>query len=148
MAGVAAQILGMRELGSDKRTFSLVGISFAYLSILVVGAFIVFSAENSCEVIHGFEKGLFFTDASRTWGAIILELFVGFVLMTALYGEINRPSIVNGRLSVLDYIPAKENLSNLLFRYLNAKSRLCFAYPILLFVVSYLGAGIARCLGS
>ena len=138
----------MSDLNSEKIQFNLVGLLLAYLFILIIGPIIVFSSENSCEVIEGFEKGLFYTDASRIWGAIILELVVGSVLMAALYGDAKNTNIVNGRLIVLDYIKAKPNLSSILFQYLNAKSRLCFAYPIILFFVTYLGAGIFRCVSA
>jgi hypothetical protein len=148
LAGVAAQVLAMRNLDSERIEFNFLGLLFAYLFILIIGPIIVFFSENSCEVIEGFQKGVFYTDASRIWGAIILELIVGSILMAAFYDDVKNTDIVNGRLVVLDYIEVKSNLSSLLFQYLRAKPRFYYAYPIILFVVSYLGAGIFRCVGS
>ena len=148
MGGVAAQILAMHNLDSERLEFNLFGLLFAYLFIMIIGPIIIFSSENSRETIEGFEKGLFYTDASRNWEAIILELVVGSVLMAALNGDAKSTNIAGGRLFVLDYIKAKSNLSSFLFQYLNAKSRLYIAYPVILFFVSYLGSGIFRCVSA
>ena len=138
----------MRNLDSERIEFNLLGLWFAYLFILIIAPIVIFSSENSCEIVEGFQKGVFYTDANRIWAAITFELILGCILVLGIYLDAKDSNIANGRLVVLDYIKAEPTISSFLFQYLNAKSRLYFVYPIFLFCVSFLGTGIFRCVSA